>query len=149
MIAHFFSSIFSLFFWKATRLMKKFRFSFIFFVNIFPTTRFFLVLATILTHKNLQLKKSSKTYFFHIHLTGINQLICLCICLILCSWLILVELIDLVNYVIIFLIIISNNLTLRVNFPSRIPDCGFHNPPLLDIFLSSDPIVCFIVTFPT
>ena len=97
----FLAAFFHFFFSKATRLMKKFRFSFIFLVNIFPTTRFFLVLATILTHKNLQLKKSSKTYFFS-HLTGINQLICLRICLILCSWLLLVERIDLVNYVIIF-----------------------------------------------
>ena len=46
---------------------------------------------------------------------------------------ILVELIDLVNSV-----IISNDLTQMVNFPTRIPDCDSHSPALLDFFLSSD-----------
>ena len=47
---------------------------------------------------------------------------------------ILVELIDLVNSVTIFL----NNLTQMVNFPTPIPDCDTHSPALLDLFLSSD-----------
>ena len=41
---------------------------------------------------------------------------------------ILVELIDLVNSV-----IISNDLTQMVNFPTWIPDCDSHSPALLDI----------------
>ena len=49
---------------------------------------------------------------------------------------ILVELIYLVNSV-----IISNDLTQMVNFPTRIPDCHSHSPPLLDLFLSSDPCI--------
>ena len=32
---------------------------------------------------------------------------------------------------------ISNNLTQMVNFPTQIPDCDFHSPALLDLFLSS------------
>ena len=43
---------------------------------------------------------------------------------------ILVELIDLVNSV-----IISNNLTQMTNFPTWIPDCDFHRPALLNLFL--------------
>ena len=46
---------------------------------------------------------------------------------------ILMELIDLVNSV-----IISNDLTQMVNFPTRIPDCDSHSPAFLDLFLSSD-----------
>ena len=45
--------------------------------------------------------------------------------------LILMEPIDLVNSV-----IISNNLTQMVNFPTHIPDCGPHSPALLDFILS-------------
>ena len=30
---------------------------------------------------------------------------------------------------------ISNDLTQMVNLPTRIPDCDFHNPALLDLFL--------------
>ena len=56
---------------------------------------------------------------------------------------ILVELIDLVNSV-----IISNDLTQRVNFPTRIPDCDFHPPALLDLFLSSDSSICSAMAFP-
>ena len=41
---------------------------------------------------------------------------------------ILVELIELVNSV-----IISNDLTQMVNFPTWIPDCDSHSPALLDI----------------
>ena len=46
---------------------------------------------------------------------------------------ILVELIDLVNSV-----IISNDLTQMVNFPTRVPDCDSHSPALLNLFISSD-----------
>ena len=37
---------------------------------------------------------------------------------------------------------ISNDLTQMVNFPTRIPDCDSHSPALLDLFLSSDSIIC-------
>ena len=46
---------------------------------------------------------------------------------------ILVEPIDLVNSV-----IISNDLTQMVNFPTRVPDCDSHSPALLNLFISSD-----------
>ena len=49
---------------------------------------------------------------------------------------ILVELIDLVNSV-----IISNDLTQMVNFPTRVPDCDSHSPALLNLFISSDPSI--------
>ena len=35
-----------------------------------------------------------------------------------------------------------------VNFPTRIPDCDFHSPALLDLFLSSDTSICSTVAFP-
>ena len=56
---------------------------------------------------------------------------------------ILVELIDLVNSV-----IISNDLTQMVNFPTRIPDCDSHGPALLDLFLTSDASICSTMAFP-
>ena len=56
---------------------------------------------------------------------------------------ILVELIDLVNSVIIFL----SQMTL-LNFPTWIPDCDSHSPALLDLFLSSDARICFTMAFP-
>ena len=56
---------------------------------------------------------------------------------------ILVELIDLVSSV-----IISNYLTLMVNFPTLIPDCDCHSPALLDLFLSSDTSVCSTMALP-
>ena len=56
---------------------------------------------------------------------------------------ILVELIDLVNSV-----IISNDLTQMVNFPTRIPDCDSHSPALLDLFISSDASICSTMAFP-
>ena len=34
-----------------------------------------------------------------------------------------------------------------VNFPTRIPDCGLHNPALLDFFLSSDASICSTMFF--
>ena len=55
---------------------------------------------------------------------------------------ILVELIDLVNSV-----IISNDLTQMVNFPTWIPDCDSHSPALLDFFLSSDASICSTMAF--
>ena len=55
---------------------------------------------------------------------------------------ILVELIDLVNSVIIFLKFISNDFTQMVNFPTWIPDCDSHDPSLLDLFISSGASIC-------
>ena len=57
---------------------------------------------------------------------------------------ILVELINLVNS----FIITSNDLIQKVNFPTRIPDCDSHNPPLLDLFLSSDTSISSTMAFP-
>ena len=59
---------------------------------------------------------------------------------------ILLELIDLVKSVIIFL----SQMTLNqmVNFPTRIPDCDSHSPALLDLFLSSDASICSTMAFP-
>ena len=42
---------------------------------------------------------------------------------------------------------ISNDLTQIVNFPTRIPDCDSHSPDLLDLFLSSDAIICSTMAF--
>ena len=52
------------------------------------------------------------------------------------------ELIDLVNFV-----IISNDLTQIVNFPTRIPDCNSNSHALLDIFLSFDTSICSAMAF--
>ena len=57
---------------------------------------------------------------------------------------ILVELIDLVNSV-----IISNDLTQMVNFPTWIPDCDSHSPALLDLFLSTDVGICSTMALAT
>ena len=35
-----------------------------------------------------------------------------------------------------------------VNFPTRIPDCDFHSPALLDLLLSSDASICYKMTLP-
>ena len=35
-----------------------------------------------------------------------------------------------------------------VNFPTRIPDCHFYIPPLLDLFISSDASTCSKMAFP-
>ena len=43
---------------------------------------------------------------------------------------------------------ISNDLTQMVDFRTRIPDCDFHSPALLDIFLSSDARICSTMAFP-
>ena len=56
---------------------------------------------------------------------------------------ILAELIDLVNSV-----IISNDLTQTVNFPTKIPDCDSHSPALLYLLLSSDTNICPTMCFP-
>ena len=45
-------------------------------------------------------------------------------------------------------LIISNDLTQVVNFPTWIPDCDFHSPGLLDFFLSSDTSICSTMAFP-
>ena len=34
------------------------------------------------------------------------------------------------------------------HFPTRIPDCDSHSPALLDLFLSSDTIICSTTAFP-
>ena len=65
---------------------------------------------------------------------------------------ILVELIDPVNSFIIFnflvLIIISNDLTQMVNFPTWTCNCNSHSPALLDLFLSSDTSICSTMVSP-
>ena len=43
---------------------------------------------------------------------------------------------------------ISNELTQKVNFPTRTPDCDSYSPALLDLFLSSDASVCSAKAFP-
>ena len=43
---------------------------------------------------------------------------------------------------------ISNNLTQMVNFPTSIPDCDSHSPPLMDLFLSPDPSICSTMALP-
>ena len=43
---------------------------------------------------------------------------------------------------------ISNDLTQMVNFPTRIPDCDFHSPALLDLDLPSDTSICSTIAFP-
>ena len=53
---------------------------------------------------------------------------------------ILVELIDLVNSVIIFLS--------QMTFHTQIPGCDSHGPALLDLFLTSDTSICFTMAFP-
>ena len=42
---------------------------------------------------------------------------------------------------------ISNDLIQMVNFPTRIPDCDFHSPALLDLFISSDASICSTMAF--
>ena len=56
------------------------------------------------------------------------------------------ELIDLVNSVIIF-VIISNDFTQIVNFPTWIPDRDSHSSALLNLFPSSDASICFPMAF--
>ena len=42
---------------------------------------------------------------------------------------------------------ISNDLTQMVNFSTRIPDCHFHIPALLDLFISFDASICSTMAF--
>ena len=42
---------------------------------------------------------------------------------------------------------ISNDLTQMVNFPTRIPGCNTYSPALLDLFLSSDTLICSTMAF--
>ena len=58
------------------------------------------------------------------------------------DWLILLELIDLVNSD-----IVSNYLSQMVNFPTWIPDGDSHSPTLLDLFISSSVSICSIMAF--
>ena len=53
------------------------------------------------------------------------------------------ELLDLVNSV-----IISDDLTQMVNFPTWIPDCDSHSPPVLGLFFSFDASGCSTIAFP-
>ena len=46
-------------------------------------------------------------------------------------------------------LLISNDLTQMVNFPTQIPDCDSHSPALLDFFLSSDASICSTIAFPS
>ena len=43
---------------------------------------------------------------------------------------------------------ISKDLTQIVNFRTRIPDCDFNSPALLDLFISSDASICSTMAFP-
>ena len=43
---------------------------------------------------------------------------------------------------------ISNDHTQMINFPTKIPDCDFHSPALLDLFLSSYASICSTMAFP-
>ena len=60
---------------------------------------------------------------------------------------ILVELINLVNSVIIFLSQM-NSLRWLTFLLGSIPDCDCHNPALLDLFLTSDASICSTMGFP-
>ena len=41
----------------------------------------------------------------------------------------------------------QNSLNQMVNFPTRILDSDSHNPTLLDLYISSDAIICSTMTF--
>ena len=43
---------------------------------------------------------------------------------------------------------ISNDLTQMVNFPTWIPEYDSHSPAFLDLFISSDAIICCTMAFP-
>ena len=43
---------------------------------------------------------------------------------------------------------VSNDLTQRLNFPTRIPDCDSYSPALSDLFISSDASICSAMVFP-
>ena len=42
---------------------------------------------------------------------------------------------------------VSNDLTQMINFPTPIPDVDSCNPAILDLFLSSDAIICSTMVF--
>ena len=44
-------------------------------------------------------------------------------------------------------VIIPNDITQMVNFPTQIPDCDSHSPALLDLFLSSAAGICSTMAF--
>ena len=44
-------------------------------------------------------------------------------------------------------VLISNDLTEMVNFPTQIPDCDSYNPALSYFFLSSDASICSTIAF--
>ena len=69
---------------------------------------------------------------------SIHLLKCLSLETLIFGEVILVELIDLVN---------SVDLTQMVNFPTHIPNCDSHSPALLDLFPSSDVIICSTMAF--
>ena len=54
----------------------------------------------------------------------------------------MVELADLVNPV------ISNDITLMDNFPTRIPDCDSYSPALLNLLISPDTSIYSTMAFP-
>ena len=58
---------------------------------------------------------------------------------------VLLELIDVVNS---YNFSILNDLTQMTNFPTWIPECDSHSPAFLDLFLSSDTIICSTMAFP-
>ena len=58
---------------------------------------------------------------------------------------VLLELIDMVNS---YNFSILNDLTQMANFPTWIPECDSHSPAFLDLFLSSDTIICSTMAFP-
>ena len=43
---------------------------------------------------------------------------------------------------------IPNDFTQMVNFPTCSPDCDFHSPALLDLFISSDTRICTTIALP-
>ena len=43
---------------------------------------------------------------------------------------------------------VSNDLTQMVNIPTRMRDCDFHRPSLLDLLLSSDASICSTIAIP-
>ena len=63
---------------------------------------------------------------------------------------ILVELIDVVNPIIIFLyqMTLLRWLTTWVVNHTRVPNCDSHSPVLLDLFISSDASICSTMPFP-
>ena len=47
-----------------------------------------------------------------------------------------------------YILSISNDITLMINSPTRIPNCDSHSSALLDFFLSSDASICSTMVFP-